>query len=85
MQVKYMGSPEALKKMKLQVSWVWGEGIPERKLTHNEFSEMYANLKEKIGREKNHMLLFTTKDSAKKGQDSLLFHDKSKSSEASLP
>ena len=50
MQVKYMGSPESLKKMKLQISWVWGEGIPERKLTHSEFSEMYANLKEKIGK-----------------------------------
>jgi hypothetical protein len=46
---------------------------------------MYATLKEKIGREKNHMLHFTTKDSAKRGQDSLIFHDKSKSSEASIP
>jgi hypothetical protein len=45
---------------------------------------MYANLKEKIGKEKNHMLLFTTKDNAKKGQDSLLFHDKSKSSQGSI-
>lgn len=24
MQIKYMGTPESLKKMKLQVSWVWG-------------------------------------------------------------
>ena len=50
MQVKYMGSVESLKKMKLQISWVWGEGIPEKKMTHTEFSEMYANLKEKIGK-----------------------------------
>lgn len=38
MQLKYMGTPEALKKIKLQVSWVWGEGLPEKKLTHAEFS-----------------------------------------------
>jgi hypothetical protein len=35
MNIKYLGTPSILKKMKLQVSWVWGEGIPERKLTHS--------------------------------------------------
>lgn len=46
---------------------------------------MYANLKDKIGKEKNHMLLFTTKDQAQKDQNSLLINDHSKSSEASIP
>jgi len=46
---------------------------------------MYTSLKEKIGKEKNHMLLFTTKNSPKKGQDSLIFHDRSKTSEGSIP
>ena len=31
------------------------------------------------------MLFFTTKDQAKKGQDSLIFHNQSKSSEGSIP
>ena len=34
MQIKYLGNPENIKKMKLQVSWIWGEGIPQKKLSH---------------------------------------------------
>ena len=56
MQIKYLGSMELIPKMKLQVSWVWGEGIPQKKLSHTEFSQLYASLKEKIGKEKHQML-----------------------------
>ena len=35
MQIKYLGNPELLKKMKLQVSWVWGQGLPAKKLSHS--------------------------------------------------
>ena len=50
MQIKFLGNVETLRKMKLQVSWVWGEGPPQKKLSHTEFSEQYAILKEKIGK-----------------------------------
>jgi len=43
MQIKYLGSMELIPKMKLQVSWVWGEGIPQKKLSHTEFSQLYAS------------------------------------------
>ena len=48
--------------MKLQVSWVWGEGQSQKKLNHAEFSEMYAMLKDKIGSEKTHMIEFVPKN-----------------------
>ena len=35
MNIRYLGRVESIKKMKLQISWVWGEGIPEKKLTHS--------------------------------------------------
>lgn len=56
LNIKYSGSIDDITKMKIQVSWVWGDNVPEKKLGHNEFNELYKAFKENINKEKSHMV-----------------------------
>ena len=49
LNIKYLGSLEALQKMKLQISWVWDQAVRQEKLSHGEFSELYGSFKLKLG------------------------------------
>lgn len=56
MNIKYSGSVDDVTKMKIQVSWVWGDNVPQKKLGHNEFNELYKAFKENVTKEKSHMV-----------------------------
>lgn len=56
LNIKYSGSVDDVTKMKIQVSWVWGDNVPQKKLGHNEFNELYKAFKENVTKEKSHMV-----------------------------